>query len=71
MPQLVVGNPGQEISGNPWPDSADKVEITFKNRHAPGFTPALITRLTDSEYLVESRDKIQGIAPGQREVKRS
>lgn len=53
------------ISGNPWPDSADKVEITFKNRHAPGFTPALITRLTDSEYLVESRDKIQGIAPGQ------
>ena len=53
------------ISGNPWPDSADKVEITFKTRHAPGFTPALITRLTDSEYLVESRDKIQGIAPGQ------
>lgn len=53
------------ISGNPWPHQEGKVEITFKNRHAPGFTPANLTRLPDGSYLVESHEKIQGIAPGQ------
>ena len=53
------------ISGNPWPEGADGVEITFKNRHAPSFTKARLTRLGDSEYIVEAAEKIQGIAPGQ------
>ncbi len=53
------------ISGNPWPDGANAVDITFKNRHAPNFTPAKLTRLNDNEYVVEAAEKIQGIAPGQ------
>jgi tRNA-specific 2-thiouridylase len=53
------------ISGNPWPDGANSVDITFKNRHAPNFTPAKLTRLNDNEYVVEAAEKIQGIAPGQ------
>jgi tRNA-specific 2-thiouridylase len=53
------------ITENPWPDGAKSVEITFKNRHAPNFTPARITRLDEREYVVESAEKVQGIAPGQ------
>ena len=53
------------ISGNPWPDSCDHVEITFKNRHMPDFIPAKLTRLSDMEYVIESDSKVQGIAPGQ------
>ena len=53
------------ITANPWTEKAESVEITFKNRHAPNFTPARLTRLSDSEYVIESTEKIQGIAPGQ------
>lgn len=53
------------ISGNPWTDSCEKIEITFKNRHTPEFIPGKLTRLTDSEYVIESENKVQGIAPGQ------
>ena len=53
------------ITENPWTEKAESVEITFKNRHAPNFTPARLTRLSDSEYVIESTEKIQGIAPGQ------
>lgn len=54
------------ISGNPWPSGPESVEITFKNRHAPNFTPARLTRLPDGEgYVIESAEKVQGIAPGQ------
>ncbi len=53
------------ISGNPWPGSTSEVDITFKNRHTPAFTPARLKKLDDGEYLIESTDKIQGIAPGQ------
>lgn len=53
------------ISGDPWPEGADGVEITFKNRHAPNFTKARLTKLGESEYIVEAAEKIQGIAPGQ------
>lgn len=53
------------ISGNPWADSCDKVKITFKNRHMPEFLPATLTRLSDSEYVIESQNRVQGIAPGQ------
>ena len=40
-------------------------EITFKNRHTPEFIPATLTRLTDREFVIESQEKVQGIAPGQ------
>lgn len=56
----------QFISGNPWPAECNSVPITFKNRHTPVFTRARLTRLEDEgEYVIESEDPIQGIAPGQ------
>lgn len=53
------------ISGNPWPKECKDVPVTFKNRHAPTFTPAAITRTDEGRYLVKSAEKVQGIAPGQ------
>ena len=54
------------ISGNPWEGITTPVEITFKNRHTPAFTRATLTPLdAPGEYMVESEEKIQGIAPGQ------
>lgn len=53
------------ITENPWPDSCNDVEITFKNRHAPAFTPAVISRIGEGEYRIDSREPVQGIAPGQ------
>lgn len=53
------------ISGNPWEGNCNSVEITFKNRHMPNFIPARLTHLGNMEYLIESEEKVQGIAPGQ------
>ena len=53
------------ISGNPWERNCNSVEITFKNRHMPNFIPARLTHLGNMEYLIESEEKVQGIAPGQ------
>ncbi|MDE6152834.1 MAG: tRNA 2-thiouridine(34) synthase MnmA [Muribaculaceae bacterium] len=53
------------ITTNPWNGTTDSVEICFKNRHSPDFNNATLTRINDSEYIVESKNKIQGIAPGQ------
>ncbi len=53
------------ISKNPWKDNCNNVAITFKNRHTPDFTDAHLTHIEDSEYVIESENKIQGIAPGQ------
>ncbi len=53
------------ISGNPWQDACNQVEITFKNRHMPDFIPARLTQLNGSEFVIESDNKVQGIAPGQ------
>lgn len=53
------------ITRDPWPGECSGVEIAFKNRHSPDFIPATITRLEGNEYLVESREPVQGIAPGQ------
>lgn len=39
--------------------------ITFKNRHTPAFSKARLVHLGNHEYLIESEEKIQGIAPGQ------
>jgi tRNA-specific 2-thiouridylase len=53
------------ISGNPWNNSCKSVDITFKNRHMPEFIPGKLTHLGNSEYVIESANKVQGIAPGQ------
>lgn len=53
------------ITENPWPDACQNVAIRFKNRHAPTFTEATLTRLDDGDYMVDSAERIQGIAPGQ------
>lgn len=53
------------ITKDPWPGDCRNVEIKFKNRHTPEFTPGRLTKLGEREYLVESSEKIQGIAPGQ------
>ena len=53
------------ISGNPWAEGARSEEITFKNRHTPAFTPARISQVSEKEFIIESSEKIQGIAPGQ------
>ena len=53
------------ITANPWSEGAQAVEITFKNRHAPNFTPARLSQIAPGEYVVESSEKVQGIAPGQ------
>lgn len=53
------------ISGNPWPEADGPVEITFKNRHTPEFMKGRLTHIGDREYVIESEQKVQGIAPGQ------
>lgn len=53
------------ISGNPWNDSCNNVDITFKNRHMPDFINAKLSRINGTEYVIESDSKVQGIAPGQ------
>lgn len=55
------------ISGNPWNDSDGPFEITFKNRHTPVFMKARLSRVGD-EWLLESYQDVQGIAPGQYAV---
>lgn len=53
------------ITLDPWADSCNGVEIAFKNRHSPEFLSGKLTKLDDGEYIVESYEKVQGIAPGQ------
>ena len=53
------------ITENPWPDACQNVAIRFKNRHAPTFTEAILTRFDDGDYIIDSAERIQGIAPGQ------
>lgn len=55
------------ITLDPWKDApCNEVEITFKNRHMPEFLPGTITRLdAESEYIISSERRVQGIAPGQ------
>ena len=44
------------------------LEITFKVRHTPEFTRGLLSYHPDRGYLIESKEPIQGIAPGQYAV---
>jgi tRNA-specific 2-thiouridylase len=53
------------ITADPWGDNCNGVDITFKNRHMPNFIPAKLHKLEDGEYVVDSAERVQGIAPGQ------
>jgi tRNA-specific 2-thiouridylase len=53
------------ITENPWQDAPAEVEVKIKVRHTPDFTPAVLTRSSDGIYRIDSREKIQGICPGQ------
>lgn len=41
------------------------MKITFKNRHTPDFTPAILELMPDNTYTIHSENDVQGIAPGQ------
>ena len=53
------------ISGNPWEGQDDPVDIMFKNRHTPHIMRGKFTRIGDRQWVIESEEDVQGIAPGQ------
>lgn len=53
------------ITRDIWGDDCNARPVMFKNRHAPAFTPGKITRIGNGEYVIESAERVQGIAPGQ------
>ncbi|MBD5213754.1 MAG: tRNA 2-thiouridine(34) synthase MnmA [Bacteroidales bacterium] len=56
------------ITENPWISNCNEIDITFKNRHSPEFNKATLTQCKNGGYLINSENKIQGIAPGQYAV---
>jgi tRNA-specific 2-thiouridylase len=52
------------ITDNPWINSNNEFDITFKIRHTPDFIKGSIRQTTDG-YFLQSSQKLQGIAPGQ------
>jgi len=52
------------ITEDPWGESINTSDITFKIRHTPDFSKGKITR-TEQGYVIQSEVKLQGIAPGQ------
>lgn len=52
------------ITANPWEDTSEEVEVTFKIRHTPEFIPGRLLCEGDG-YRMVSSVKLQGIAPGQ------
>lgn len=52
------------ITENPWGDFSDEKEIAFKIRHTPEFTFGKLRKKGDL-YVIDSAEKVQGIAPGQ------
>ena len=57
------------ITADPFAETAagaDRIEIMFKNRHSPDFLPGSLMRHgSDGEFVIESAERVQGIAPGQ------
>ena len=53
------------ISGNPWEGADGPVDIMFKNRHTPHIMRGKFTRTGDHQWVIESEEDVQGIAPGQ------
>lgn len=50
------------------PDGSRSLPISFKNRHSPEFTDALLITTPEGETRIEARADVQGIAPGQYAV---
>ena len=40
-------------------------EVTFKIRHTPEYHPATLEWTGDGEFIVHSKERIHGVAPGQ------
>lgn len=53
------------ISGNPWQGEDGAHDIMFKNRHTPTLFHARLTHVSGAEWVIESEQDVQGIAPGQ------
>ena len=53
------------ISGNPWEGQDGPVNIMFKNRHTPHIMRGKFTRISDRQWVIDSEEDVQGIAPGQ------
>ena len=53
------------ISGNPWEGQDGPVDIMFKNRHTPHIMRGKFTRTGERQWVIESEEDVQGIAPGQ------
>lgn len=53
------------ITRNPYGHDCINAEICFKNRHTPEFIKAKLTGMGDREFVIESEQQVQGIAPGQ------
>ena len=52
------------ITENPWENTSNGIDITFKIRHTPEFTTGRLFA-TSTGYNIVSSQKLQGIAPGQ------
>lgn len=52
------------ITDNPWYNISGEIDVTFKIRHTPEFTSGTIIKI-NNEYHLQSKQKLQGIAPGQ------
>jgi len=52
------------ITDNPWDETGQEIDVTFKIRHTPEFTKGKIFQYHDGYHLLSS-EKLQGIAPGQ------
>ncbi len=53
------------ISGNPWDGIEGPVDIMFKNRHTPHFMRGRFAHIDGHQWVIESEEDVQGIAPGQ------
>ena len=53
------------ISGNPWEGVEGPVDIMFKNRHTPHIMRGKFSRTGERQWVIESEEDVQGIAPGQ------
>ena len=52
------------IASNPWKNCSKEIDVTFKIRHTPDFTPGKIVLSSEGVHL-RSTQRLQGIAPGQ------
>ena len=55
------------ITDNPWTTDNLNIShnITFKIRHTPEFIEGIISTNNDGEWIIEAKERIHGVAPGQ------